>query len=94
LEHLIATTSNEKSEELMSENVLPKEQTSTPLMSDLEKSVKVLHLKRPVAVSKEVTEEAMMTPIRCDQFTAFAGQQIRSSLWPFLPVLRQRQQLR
>jgi hypothetical protein len=46
LEHLTATTSNEKSEELMSENVLPKEQTSTPLMSDLEKSVKVLHLKR------------------------------------------------
>ncbi len=30
----------------MSENVLPKEQTSTPLMSDLERSVKVLQLKR------------------------------------------------
>jgi hypothetical protein len=30
----------------MSENVLQEEQTSTPLMSELEKLVKVLYLKR------------------------------------------------
>jgi len=42
LEHLTATTSNEKLEEpVTSEKLLPKKQTSTPLMSDSEKSGKI-----------------------------------------------------
>jgi hypothetical protein len=59
LEHLTATTSNEKSEEpVTSEKLLPKKQTSTPMMSDSEKSGKISPEEAEVAVSKEVTVDA------------------------------------
>jgi hypothetical protein len=59
LEHLTATTSNEKSEEPVTlEKLLPKKQTSTPMMSDSEKSGKISPEEAEVAVSKEVTVDA------------------------------------
>jgi hypothetical protein len=66
LEHLTATTSNEKSEEpVTSEKLLPKKQTTTPMMSDSEKSGKISPEEAEVAVSKEVTADAT-TPMTTD----------------------------
>ncbi|CAM6047624.1 unnamed protein product [Sphagnum compactum] len=66
LEHRTATTSNEKSEEpVTSEKLLPKKQTSTPMMSDSEKSGKISPEEAEVAVSKEVTADAT-TPMTTD----------------------------
>jgi hypothetical protein len=67
LEHLTATTSNSKSEEpVTSEKLLPKKQTSTPMMSDSENSGKISPEEAEVAVSKEVTADDATTPMTAD----------------------------
>jgi hypothetical protein len=66
LENLTAATSNEKSmEPVTSEKLLPKKQTSTPMMSDSEKSGKISPEEAEVSVSKEVTADAT-TPMTTD----------------------------
>jgi hypothetical protein len=78
LEHLTTTTSNEKSEEpVTSEKLLPKKQTSTPMMSDSEKSGKILPEEAEVAVSKEVTADAT-SPMTTDLTVAQPSSDDRS----------------